>query len=61
MTAAERAIKRMEEKLHEMSERHREAMSKEKLYTATMLSREFHALSDAVAILREEMKKEGKQ
>ena len=61
MTAAERAIKRMEEKLRDMSERHREAMLRERLQVATHIGIEVAGLYGAMLILREEMQKEGKQ
>ena len=61
MTAAERAIKRMEEKLHDMSERHREAMMRHRFHDATLTAREILGLFSASLILREEMQKERKQ
>jgi hypothetical protein len=61
MTAAERALKRMEEKLREMSEQHSEAMSKERLQAATGIWIKATGFYGAMQILREEMQKERKQ
>ena len=61
MTAAERAIKRIEENLHDLSERHREAMLRHRFHEATLTAREILGVFNAVVILREEMQKERKQ
>jgi hypothetical protein len=50
----------MEEKLHDMSERHRVQMILNKLQDATLTGREILGLCTATAILREEIKQDAK-
>ncbi len=61
MTAAERAIKRMEDVIVTLSKEYELYMRKDCVGKSVNIFCRLRGLSDAVAILREEMQKERKQ